>query len=275
MLEETDWKILESSAGTKILRSEITYFRNSILQNIPLDSIEVIKKFKNNGICDTYGNLTEKGLIVAISYLSLEEQCKILGIKFEYAPIISKGEPEINALKFYKNQGYEGCSSEGAIIGVILYCLCFKYIYPVEFRKYEDRFGGYLCFPKCSRATLYILINLIKNGNEKIIKKNFNKIFKRQYYYYGKLWISQGIDEDLVIKIYNYLGNEEFINIGRLFFSNPNLYFKGWPDLIILKNDRVRFIEVKTNDKLRRSQIITIGDFKKSTSLDISVLRII
>jgi len=46
-------------------------------------------------------------------------------------------------------------------------------------------------------------------------------------------------------------------------------------DLIIIRDNKAKFIEVKTKDKLRRSQIITISDLKKSTNLEISVLKVI
>ena len=134
MDEEINWKLVESSGyGIKILRTEIPFFRNSILQNKPLESRELIQKFKNNGICDIYGNLTPRGFVVGISCLNLNEQCIILRIKINYK------ETEISVLEYYKKQGYEGSTFVWQIISDIIYSICFDILYPLNIKKYGDK----------------------------------------------------------------------------------------------------------------------------------------
>lgn len=41
--------------------------------------------------------------------------------------------------------------------------------------------------------------------------------------------------------------------IGIGYFNDPFVYLRGWPDLTIVKNNKVRFIEVEIKDKLRIS----------------------
>jgi len=295
MSDEINWKLVEATSnGIKILNSEISYFISAILKNRPIDSKEIIQKFQKKCICDYNGYLTERGRVVTISYLSLEGQCNILGIKLEYESIIITEGTEVSVLEFYKKQGYQGCISEASIIGVILYCLCFDKLYPLHLEKYnidKDSFSFFSGDKVFSMAESYSqstggyieyfdklkieLINIIKNSNEKIVRKNFNEIFKIQYPCNQDDWKTLGINEDLIIKIYKGLGNEEFAKIGTLYFNDPYVYSKGWPDLTIVKDNKVKFIEVKVRDKLQRSQIITISTLKKSTNLYISVLKII
>jgi hypothetical protein len=276
-LNEKNWKFTGAS-NNMIIKHHLDYFRDAILKDKPLESEKIIQKYQTEGICDNSGKITEKGLVVAISYLPLDEQCEALGIELENKQIDIDRRAETSALDYYIKQGYRGCYSEGMIIGVILYCLCCKKLFPLDLVKVNKGSGysrGFISFTEYSDTYRSELINLIENADEKIVKKNFKKILKKQYYYFRKLWESQGINEELVIKIYNALGNKEFVNIGKLYFKGPFVYQKGWPDLAIVMYNRAKFIEVKTKDKLRRSQIITISDLKRSTGLDISVLKVI
>jgi len=279
--DKIDWKLVESRNGIKIIKSAIPYFRNSILQNKPLASKEFINKFKNNGVCDIYGNLTERGRLLAISCLELEEQCVILGIKIDYEKIKIKNNTENSALKFYKKQGYEGSISVFQIVTDIIYSICFNKLYPLNLKKYgdvesADSYSGSLYgFIRYFKNIKFYLIDLLKNADENIVSNNFRKILKINGYY-KNLRIDEGICEELIIKVYRGIGNEDILKIGMLiFFNNPYIYSAGWPDLVLIKDNKTRFVEAKRKDKLRKSQIITIGDLKKTTNLNISVLKII
>lgn len=218
MSEEINWKLVEATSyGINIIKSELPYFRDAILENRPINSKEIIQEFRKNGICDNYGNLTERGYVVAISYLSLEEQYRVLGIKLEYKSITLAKETEVSVLEFYKKQGYQGCSSESEIISIILYCLCFNKLFPLHLEKYNENMnssywvsggknfsiaesysqsiGGYIeYFDKLKIE----LIDIIKNANERTVRKNFNEIFKIQYPCNQDDWKTQGIYEELV-----------------------------------------------------------------------------
>jgi len=282
MPDKIDWKLVESRNGIKIIKSEVPYFRNSILQNMPLDSKEFIQKFKNNGVCDIYGNLTERGRIVAISCLGLEEQCKILGIKINYESINVNNGTEISALEFYKEHGYTGNISVFQIITDIIYSICFDKLYPLHIKKYGDKrsadsYSGCLYgFMEYFEKLKFDLIYLIKSSNDKIVEKNFKKILEIDNLYYKDLRKYRNISQDIVIRTYKCIGNEDISKIGMLILSNnPYIYSTGWPDLMLIKDNRIRFVEVKRKDKLKKSQIITIGDLKKITNLNLSVLEII
>jgi hypothetical protein len=66
------------------------------------------------------------------------------------------------------------------------------------------------------------------------------------------------------------------VDIGSVsvFFSDPYAYAKGWPYLTLVEVGEVRFIEVKTTDRLHISQIITIGKMKRAAGLGITVARV-
>jgi hypothetical protein len=58
-------------------------------------------------------------------------------------------------------------------------------------------------------------------------------------------------------------------------FTDPYAYYKGWPDLLIVTADgSLRLTEVKVDDRLLLSQIITMADMRKAAALDITVLQL-
>ena len=121
------------------------------------------------------------------------------------------------------------------------------------------------------------LINTIKKSNKNQVAENYDKILSFQI---GKSWSflynkASEITKDIVLSFYLKLGISRIVEIAKLFFADPYAYATGWPDLTIIEKDEVKFIEVKKGDNLKRSQIITISDLIKSTSLDISVLKIV
>jgi len=273
MEDEIDWKLVESTGnGIVIIKSELPYFRDAVLQNKPIESDIITQKFKKNGICDQYGFLTERGRVVAISYLPLEDQCRILNLRLYYEPInIIKGT-EVSTLEFYKAKGYVGCFSEGDIIRALLYSIFYDQLLEALNKKDENLDEDYLSFENITKDHRFKLIDLMKNVNTQSIKKNFEKLSKN---FFINDYTREHLDSDLLIKIYNGLGNDKLTKIVKIYFDNIYASLYGWPDLTLVKDNNVKLIEIKKKDKLRRSQIITLDTLIKSTNLDISVLKVI
>lgn len=50
MSEEINWKLVEATSyGINIIKSELPYFRDAILENRPINSKEIIQEFRKNG----------------------------------------------------------------------------------------------------------------------------------------------------------------------------------------------------------------------------------
>jgi hypothetical protein len=59
-----------------------------------------------------------------------------------------------------------------------------------------------------------------------------------------------------------------------MFMRNPYDFRAGWPDLTIARENELRFVEVKTTDKLHSSQKNTITEVLKPWGASVSVLQI-
>ena len=219
-----------------------------------------------NGICNQSGLLTERGRLVAISYLTLKFQCLILDIDLFHETINITKSIEESALDFYKIQGYLGCFSEAGVISILLSCIFYDQLVDILKKKDERLDESYLSFEYFPKDKRHELSNLIQYTNSDIIIKNYKKLLKNPFVL--------NIDSNLLIKIYEALGNDEITKISKIYFDNIHASLYGWPDLILVKNNMVKLIEVKRKDKLKRSQIITLDTLKKATNLDISVLKI-
>ena len=81
---------------------------------------------------------------------------------------------------------------------------------------------------------------------------------------------------EFVSHICSVVGLENLAKIANLLCQDPHAFYsRGWPDLMILGPNEFRFVEVKTTDKLHRSQIITMPEMHKVGGLDISVLQLV
>ena len=68
-----------------------------------------------------------------------------------------------------------------------------------------------------------------------------------------------GLSLSFVLYLYEALGNRVLVDVAKMFFLDPAAFGSGWPDITAIdRNNNVKLFEVKTSDKLHRSQIITI-----------------
>lgn len=108
------------------------------------------------------------------------------------------------------------------------------------------------------------IIESITNAKKDYIKKTFNTL--KQWHFdmgwKGDNWpLSNyvGLTLSFVLSLYEALGNKVLVDIAKMFFMDPAAFGSGWPDITAIdKNNNVKLFEVKTTDKLHRSQIITI-----------------
>ncbi len=56
--------------------------------------------------------------------------------------------------------------------------------------------------------------------------------------------------------------------------EDPYLFRNGWPDLTLVRDGRVKFIEIKTTDRLHHTQFTTIEELLLPVGLDVSVLLV-
>jgi len=70
------------------------------------------------------------------------------------------------------------------------------------------------------------------------------------------------------------ISRQQLAKITSKLLEAPYKYRKGWPDLTLVRNRVVEFVEVKTTDKLHTSQLETISAMQPVLDSKFSVVRI-
>jgi hypothetical protein len=125
-------------------------------------------------------------------------------------------------------------------------------------------------FPQSTQELLLATRNISRDR----IASNFRKI---QSWQYSDTWFPYGyygITETLIIQVLECLGRHRLENIAAVFLKDRWLYSKGWPDLLLIRNGNIRFVEVKTSDKLHISQLIVMPEMMKAANLTFEIEKI-
>jgi len=74
--------------------------------------------------------------------------------------------------------------------------------------------------------------------------------------------------------LFDAVPKAHFEQLARWVSKDPN-HRNGWPDLTLVKNGRLKFVEVKTTDRLHHSQLVTIPALVREIGADVSVLELV
>ena len=265
-------------------------------------------------LIDQYGALTRRGRVEAILRLPLEKQCEYLGIPLIQKDADDLDYPEISTFIDFAAQGYTGGRWKGEAILYSLYAICFPVLMDslVESRgksvKYHPPlhmgdFYEYLTQIEDNCVNEIITTSICKiDQNLKLMKGRRRAEFFMRYTKYpgtefdinSTQFKREGVDVEVrdivhlnmlgmssdmsdievVSSVYKCLGKSRLAETAKLFFADPYAFVVGWPDLTFVDPKSVFFVEVKTTDKLHRSQIITMGEMREKAGLDMSVIRL-
>lgn len=203
---------------------------------------------------------------------SLENQCRELTLPLEEIQLDYEGKPELALLKHYEDLGYIGSFIEGYTFLTVLKALMLEKL--VALNTFNDRNDA------CTRyleAQLTIhkdkageIISSIKTTSKENYLRNLKEIFNQPFIQteYPNLSFK------CCVALFDAIDKNIFVEVANKFVEDPYTYRSGWPDLIIVKDKEVRFIEVKTTDKLHKSQLLTIPTFRQILPYDFSVCRV-
>lgn len=261
-------------------------------------NMRTINALHRYDLCDEDGVLNEYGKVIAITKLSLTQQCKKLNIPLTKFTLFWPSRPEPAALEYVLKEGEWGFADEGKMLHALIHSLVLKLLYKtacsVETKR--GRFWGPIYGPETARSWFYLhyagygdlleiepnLVQLMLNEISTWDRVGFleswrllRKWNEDNQYEWALTHPAKYIDDEKALATLDAFGKHRILAIAQKIFKDPYSYYSGWPDLMILNaNIGPRFVEVKTTDKLHYSQVITISDMKEVAKLDISVLRL-
>ncbi|WP_298910947.1 VRR-NUC domain-containing protein [uncultured Psychrobacter sp.] len=188
--------------------------------------------------------------------MRLEQQCSTMALEFKTIDIAYENSPENAALEYFKGQGYIGTSNEGSMFQNVLKALMLDELARLNtFGSREDACSRYLeAQLTIHQANLEQVIKSISKTTRERFIANLDEIINevrgtRQ---------DNGLSLETGIAIVDALPRETLTKLTAKFSENPYGYRKGWPDLTLIKGNEIRLVEIKTKDKLHRSQLTTI-----------------
>jgi hypothetical protein len=201
-------------------------------------------------------SITPKGQRCVILQLSLSDQCKALGLNLVNLTLEFDQNPETACLSYYESMGYLGSACEGLQILTVLKALMLDKL--AELNVFQDRADACARYLEAQLVLLpdhaKELIDAVSNTTQQKYLENFREIvdhpFNRDHH--------SGLSVQLAEALINHVAREVFTRLACKFSEAPYQYRAGWPDLTLIRGSRVKFVEVKTTDKLHESQLITI-----------------
>lgn len=203
---------------------------------------------------------------------SLESQCRELNLPLEEIQLDYEGRPEPALLNHYESLGYIGSFIEGYTFLTVLKALMLDKL--AALNTFNDRNDA------CTRY-LEAQLTIHKDKVDEIIK-SIKITSKEKYISNLKEIFSQpfiqreypSLSFECCVALFDAIDRQLFVDVAKKFSEDPYTYRSGWPDLIIVKGKEVKFIEVKTTDKLHKSQLVTIPTFREIIPYDFSVCRV-
>lgn len=255
------------------LTAQMREVLNSIFELQTLDSFnkKTIQSLINRGLI-TNGQLSDEGKIAVLANMKLSKQCSELSLELTNLQLNYQTKPELAALHYFEELGYVGSMHEGNFMLTILKALMLDKLEKYNF--FQDRKDARVSALSSQFANnqehLDEIISSIRITNRENFISNIREItyepLVQEFY--------PGLSADVAIIFFDAIDLSIFEKIAIKFAEDPYEYRKGWPDLTIIKDGKIRLIEIKTTDKLHESQLKMIPILRDILPFEISVCKI-
>ena len=245
-----------ADALTKAMRQGLVSLMRNDGTKVPISTRSALR---DRRLLSDNQTLTDLGTAVALLSVPLREQCERIGIAFEEVELGGDVKPEKRALTWARLDGWQGAACEGGTLFTLMKAAALPALIR---RAHRDPLIGHLANSTACSAYLeaqlqggdpHEVAEEIRHATSAGVRKAFASIYR------GYI-VEQfpGLTADLMAALFQALGGELLAKLVLAIGSDPYRYRKGWPDLTLVRGGVVRFVEVKTSDRLHASQLITI-----------------
>lgn len=184
----------------------------------------------------------------------------------------SEKRPEEIALEHYTQRGCSGSWCEGGTLNLLMKAASLPVL--VRYNIFADpddairRFFEAQCVILADhRSEILHAIESSQTSNiEAAATKIIQDSFIREFY--------PRVTFPVLLALWRALGPSRLTSIASVFLEWPYDYRAGWPDLTLICDSGLRFVEVKTTDSLLESQIRIIESFAKPLALQFAVAHV-
>lgn len=210
-----------------------------------------------------------------VGSLPLAKQCEEMGITFQdIGGLNFEGSPEKAALEHFSEQGWHGSYCEGGAILILIRAAALDALDELNtFKSREDACRRFTeAQLEIQRDNIERICDAVRAVEPERVRKNFREI----HLIHSNREHNPGLNEDFIGNLFSAIGADDLANITKAIGDDPYKYRNGWPDLTLVDSlGRMRWVEVKTTDKLHRSQIETLIHMMPRMPGSVEVVRLI
>lgn len=224
------------------------------------------------GLMTEQGTITDQGRELAITFLPLKEQCEQLELRIYEIAGPYNSEPEYFLWQHFKEKGFEVAYCEGGAFLTLMKAAALPVL--AEINTFGSRDDACTRFLE-AQFTIHKeksgdILDVIEHATLRDIQANFEEIYEH-------LIVQQaypGIEKSFISSLFIATGANSLRNVAEFLFENPYCYRNGWPDLTLVKDDKIWLLEVKTTDRFHLSQIKIIPKIQRLIPATFAVIRL-
>jgi hypothetical protein len=235
----------------------------------PLGTVRALER---RGLIDADRRLTLEGRAEALASASLQEQCRHLGLAYREVEVPLDDRPEVCARRHFEEQGYVGASCEGRALFLVVQAAILDYLATInELGSREDAATRYLEAQLTVHADR---VGAMAEALEDCTAERFASAIPEVLAGAAMLGSCTDLTPAVAATIFAALHPHGLRQMLGFLTEAPYDRRSGWPDLTLVKDGAVHLVEVKTTDRLHRSQLVTMPAIVERLGFDVSVLRI-
>jgi hypothetical protein len=252
--------------------------KNGLISIFKADNTPLSKPTRNalikRKLITENNEITELGYYNTVAAIGLKEQCSILKIEYSSAKVKYKGSVEMAALSYFEGNGWEGFYSEGTALFELLRGFIIEPLSQFaketfeEFDRQEYEILRHSIFYSYGKNIRNQILNNILNYNTTDLSRSLERlksIRSKETFVFS--FVNMTLDNsnpykksfpvEKIVSLFENMDRELLRRIAVMCMDGT-ISPAGWPDLLVFKENSVKFVEVKKNDKLIFSQIFTI-----------------
>ena len=184
-----------------------------------------------------------------------------------------EGTPEEVALTMVCRPGETGSFCEGDSLKVLMKAACFAFL--VKHNLFKDRADAARRYFE-AQCTILVdrrseIVDAIRVSRADVVEAALREILVVSPVGPGH----RALDAKFMLELYMRLGPAGLAAIAEVFVQRPYDYRAGWPDLTLVSEKGVRFIEVKTKDRFHDSQVRFAREVAAPLGLQCEVVQLI
>ncbi|MDG2517380.1 VRR-NUC domain-containing protein [Lysobacter soli] len=189
------------------------------------------------------------------------------------SPTGIEGGPETVALSMICRPSERGSFCEGDSVKVLMKAACFGLL--VKHNMFHDRVDAARRYFE-AQCTILVdrrseIVGAIRSSNADAVASALDEILKIG----PAASCDVPLDAGFMLELYARLSADRLAAIAELFVQRPYDYRAGWPDLTLVGEDGVRFVEIKTTDRFHESQVRFARDIAAPLGLRCEVIQLL